>query len=849
MSSGITARKIRGQLIATLLRVRAVVYLVAGIPLLAMPEVALTARIFGVLVIAHASIYPYIVGRFNKSTAVRTAAASDLFVAFGMWLLAPALGGLALMLAMWAVAYAVLLGPAKVGRSIASIATTLELSKLVVLWLGAELFPALPVVAAGNASTLLIVGGGVAIGGAYYSFRQIDRYFVAVNDAAETGGERYRKLIDTAPMAFIVVVEDRIAYANNAGTHLLELTGGSLIGRNFFDFIEKDSINGFKKVRARVLNLLETVEGEQTRLVASDGSAVWVDLSANAVDYGHDLAIQLMLIDRSGQLLAEEELQRTKIDYQTFFERIPVAMYRSRPDGTIAHVNQAMVDLVGVEDKSEIVGKNARTFYVDETERDRLTEMLEEEGIVAGYEWRLKTSDGMIRWVRDTARLIDTRSGSFYEGAVVDVTARRNVEEELWARAVQQEAVASIGQLALQTEDVTLLCESLADIVSEVLGIGGVAVMCRDSKGLFQIIGSNPGLTVEATVLSGIADRTHMSAAPVVLRSVAEVKFAAPGLLEHGNQSCIALMVTSNEINFGTLVVVAREERGFSSDDLNFLYSVSSVLAAAVDRAGANNRLEALLASKDAFVASVSHELRTPLTVVSGLAYELRQRWMTLSDEEMAEFTMMLVGQSEEMAGLIEDLLVAAQANIGNVLIRIVPVGVSGEVDSVIVGFKSQTDRTISADVPDVTIDADPIRLRQILRNLVSNAIRYGGEAIEVTGFVASGLFVIEVKDNGPPIAEEDRARIFQPYERAHETAGRPGSVGLGLSVSRTLAELMRGSLTYRHDGLSTFRLELPASISTLDGTPAAGVRVDDPLSAFRAVGAGRIGVDVDAIK
>ena len=836
-------------MLATLLRVRAVVYLVAGIPLLAMPEVGPAGRVFVGSVIVAASVYPYVVRRLNKTTGVRSAAASDLFVAYGMWLFAPALSGLALMLAMWAVAYAVLLGPTKVGRSIASIATTLELSKLVVLWLGAELFPALPVVVNGDASALLVVGGAVAIADAYYSFRMIDRYFVAVNDAAETGEERYRKLMDSAPTAFVVIVEDRIAYANNAGTQLLGLTGDSLLGRNLVDFIEKDSIEGFKTIRARVLDGLETVEGVQMTFITADGSEVWADLSANAVDYGHDLALQLMLNDRTGQVRAEEQLRRSMVDYQTFFERIPVALYRTKPDGEIAHVNQAMVDLAGVGDKSELVGKNARTFYVDETERDRLAEMHEDDGVVARYEWRLKTPNGEIRWVRDTSRLIETQSGHFYEGAMVDVTARRNVEDELWARAVQQEAAASIGQLALETEDVGLLCESLADVVSEVLDIDGVAVMRRDSKGLFQIVGANRGLRVEATMLSGIADRTHMSAAPVILRSAAEVKFAAPGLLDHGYQSCLALMVPGKEINFGTLVVVAREERVFSSDDLNFLNSVASVLAAAVDRAGAYNRLEALVESKDAFVASVSHELRTPLTVVSGLAYELSERWMSLSDEEMEEFTTMLVGQSGEMADLIEDLLVAARANIGNVSIQIVPVAVSGEVDSVVAGFKSQTDRTILADVPDVTIDVDPVRLRQILRNLVSNAIRYGGEAIEVSAFAVSGLFVIEVKDDGPPIDEDDRERIFEPYERAHETAGRPGSVGLGLSVSRTLAELMRGSLTYRHDGMSTFRLELPASMSELDGSPVAGVRADDPLSAFGAVGAGRVGVDVAAIK
>lgn len=843
-----SARKERGHLIVTLLRVRAVVYLAAGIPVLFMPDATSATVVFGVSVIVITTITPFLVRQSGEGTGVRTAAASDLVIAYGLWLLAPAVGGLSLMLAMWAIGYSVLLGSKREGRIVAILAVALQLSKLVVVSFPDSALADLPVNAISE-SPLLIFGAAAGLVGSYFAFLLIDRYFAAVNDAAETGEERYRKLMDAAPIGFIVVVENVIVYASDAANTMLGSGGSSIASTKILNYVDKDSIGLFKEIRGRVLNLWETVENQQLQFRDADNNLVWVDLAANSVDYGHDLAMQLMLHDRSGQAIAEEELRRTRVDYRTFFERIPVALYRTHPDGSIAHVNQALVELLGAESKDEIVGKNARTYYADESERDQLAELLNKEGVVAGYEWRLKTHDGSLRWIRDTSRLIDSPTGAFYEGAMVDVTARRNIEDELWVRAVQQEAAASIGQLALECEDIEMLCDALSDVVSEVLATDGVAVLQRDPKGFFQTVGSNPSIGVEASVLSGIADRTHMAAAPVFLRSAAEVRFAAPALLEEGYKSCIALMVPGKEINFGTLVVLSRNERVFTADDLNFLFSVTNVLAAAVDRAGANNRLEELVKSKDAFVASVSHELRTPLTVVSGLAHELRQRWMSLTDEEMDEFTSMLVGQSGDMADLIEDLLVAARANIGNVAVQIVPVEVAAEVAGVLAGFESHTSRVIEADVPEVTIEADPIRLRQILRNLVSNAIRYGGDEIQVVGEVKAGVCVIEVRDSGGPISEDDRERIFEPYERAHETAGRPGSVGLGLSVSRTLAELMRGSLTYHHDGESVFRLELPASAEDLDRGPDPRFGHDQPIGALGSVGSGRIGVDVAAIQ
>jgi signal transduction histidine kinase len=236
------------------------------------------------------------------------------------------------------------------------------------------------------------------------------------------------------------------------------------------------------------------------------------------------------------------------------------------------------------------------------------------------------------------------------------------------------------------------------------------------------------------------------------------------------------------------------------------------------------------------------------LTVVSGLADELSQRWRSLSESEMEEFMSMLVGQSLDMADLIEDLLVAARANIGNVTVRVITVDVSREVENVLAGVERQTDKTINSVVVPATIEADPTRFRQILRNLLSNAIRYGGPNIEVVGSSRSGVYAIEVRDDGDPISMSDRERIFEPYERAHDTSGRPGSVGLGLAVSRTLAELMRGSLTYHHDGQSVFRLELPGD-DALDDAPNTGIRGDETLRALGTVGTSRIGVDVGSVQ
>jgi signal transduction histidine kinase len=105
--------------------------------------------------------------------------------------------------------------------------------------------------------------------------------------------------------------------------------------------------------------------------------------------------------------------------------------------------------------------------------------------------------------------------------------------------------------------------------------------------------------------------------------------------------------------------------------------------------------------------------------------------------------------------------------------------------------------------------DAD--RVRQIVRNLVSNALRYGGDTIRVEVVGGDTISRVRVCDSGPAIPEGERELIFQRYQRASNAPGISDSLGLGLVIARQLARLMDGDLTYEHqDGESIFELTLP---------------------------------------
>ncbi len=218
-----------------------------------------------------------------------------------------------------------------------------------------------------------------------------------------------------------------------------------------------------------------------------------------------------------------------------------------------------------------------------------------------------------------------------------------------------------------------------------------------------------------------------------------------------------------------------------------------------------NEAMARLVKSKDEFVARVSHELRTPLTAVVGLTSEIASM-ESMSGEERGELMELVAGQATEMSHIVEDLLVAARAEMGTVAIDLTEVDLHHELRATIDGLGLALD-----ELPDSIsfVMADPSRVRQILRNLLTNADRYGGPRRRVLAGETQDRIWLEVRDDGEGVPPDMSEQIFDPYTTAHERVS--GSVGLGLSVSRQLASMMGGSLTYTREGEETvFRLELP---------------------------------------
>ncbi|GBE21922.1 MAG TPA: PAS domain S-box protein [Actinobacteria bacterium] len=219
-------------------------------------------------------------------------------------------------------------------------------------------------------------------------------------------------------------------------------------------------------------------------------------------------------------------------------------------------------------------------------------------------------------------------------------------------------------------------------------------------------------------------------------------------------------------------------------------------------------RLEEMAESRLQLLASVSHEVRTPLTAILGFA-ELLKEDTGLSSEERDAMMKDIASEASDMANLVEDLLVGAQAELGELEVIQVPVNLEDQVRHVLESLRVTAPVEVKGNVVGNT---DPGRVRQILRNLVTNAQRYGGADLRIEIGRHDETITIAVSDNGPPLPEDDQERIFERFHVAQPQQGKPGPIGIGLPLSRDLARRMGGDLTYRHAGGRTiFELTVPA--------------------------------------
>lgn len=217
-----------------------------------------------------------------------------------------------------------------------------------------------------------------------------------------------------------------------------------------------------------------------------------------------------------------------------------------------------------------------------------------------------------------------------------------------------------------------------------------------------------------------------------------------------------------------------------------------------------------LVRDRSSFLTAVSHELRTPLSAVVGYANLLADSNSALDEEDRQDLVRDMTDQAWELAGIVEDLLTVANAELGELNLAKVPVNLGANVAQVIESMGSRASSIRVVEDQTITGVGDPAKFRQIVRNLLSNALSHGSGPVSAEIWSEDDMAVLTVRDHGDGITEDLAVLIEKKADEA-VSSSTPGSLGLGLWTSQELTRLMGGSLSYtRNEGVTLFEARIP---------------------------------------
>jgi PAS domain S-box-containing protein len=551
-------------------------------------------------------------------------------------------------------------------------------------------------------------------------------------------------------------------------------------------------------------------------LIAGQLVWTWVGLADTSEVLVHVLlALTYLALGMVGMGVARRTLERSERTRVEMVQRVPIGLFRISRAGRILEANPAFVEMVGRE-ADALLGRSVATLYDDPVPLLALASQLGRSAGPHQYEHRLIRPDGTSIWARGYVRAVRTESGAIecFEGAVEDVTQRRLIEERSRINAERFRNVFERAPIAIWEEDWTGVADRLdrlraagvTDLREHLYAHPDEFMRLWEAVGHIDVNPAGIALVGASSKEEAWANSKPEPPPSPIADSYIEEFVAIWDGHDHMTLEAVGHRVDLEPLHLRISWTAARDDDG--------ALDLSHVIVAMVDITGVKQverELADLVASKDDLIASVSHELRTPITTIMGMAFELRDRTRSFSPQEVNELIGLIADQSRELSNIVEDLLVAARSDREALAVRPEPLVVRDEVLQIVASYASHLEPTVA--IPDgVLAWADGLRFRQIIRNLLTNARRYGGEEIRIEGLVDGDSVVVRVHDNGDGVSPGDEEAIFLPYVRSTTEIPVPGSIGLGLPVSRRLARLMGGDLTYHYDDGSVFELRLPTA-------------------------------------
>ena len=649
----------------------------------------------------------------------------------------------------------------------------------------------------------------------------------------DRAAERQNRLLAiverTASAVIISDPKGRIEWVNQGFSRLTGYPITAVAGRRPDEVLCGDQTD--PAARAALSAAIDTGSGCQVEVLnyTREGDEYWAHIDVQPIRSTSGALTSFMAIctDVTERKRAQDIRHELLGRLQKMGSQLPgmVYQFRLRPDGTsqIPYSSEGIRQIYGVspDSVSEDAGGVFAALHPDDLPRVRET-IAESAAQLTQWrdEYRVRLADGRERWVLGSAAPEREADGSvLWHGFITDVTERRNA----------MQAVA----------DARTLLQSVLDAATE------AAIIATDVWGLITLFnsGAERMLQYKAAEMVGCADALVLHLESEVIARSRELTMLCGRPIEGLETLTYAAQQGGFSIRECTYV---RKDRSRLTVSLsvtairNAAGEINGYLSVATDVTERRRARETLLAAKEAaeranrakseFLATMSHEIRTPMNGVLGFANLLRD---TPLDDEQRDFVRTIETSGQNLLAIINDILDFSKIEAGAMTLENIPFDLSDAIEEVValMAGKAEEKRlelvlSIAPSVPQ-RIVADPGRLKQILVNLIGNAIKFtslGCVDVEVTA-IGKDELKITVRDTGIGIPHAAQAALFQKFTQADaSTTRRYGGTGLGLAICRQLIDLMGGKIgIHSAAGVgSTFWFTMPIRVTEAMESSAA---------------------------
>jgi PAS domain S-box-containing protein len=535
------------------------------------------------------------------------------------------------------------------------------------------------------------------------------------------------------------------------------------------------------------------------RRITRDGRVIWILDEGVLVrdDAGRPRHWQTVQLDITDRKRAEEELRQSEERFRTAFDHAAIGMSLVGLDGRFLRVNPALSDLTGYSEPELLTKTFQEITHPDDLEADlaQVDRLLAGEMRAFHMEKRYLRKDGEVIWIRLSCALVRDAQGAPLHliGQLEDITERQRAEETVRASEARFRSLISNATDIITILDAGGVIQYESPPIERILGYHSEELLGRNA---FELVHPDDRTATWQVFECALAD-------PTVVPTV-EFRF------RHSDGSWRWLESTGTNLladpNVGGFVVNSRE--------ITERKRANEVLRLALDAAQTANQAKGL------FLDMMSHELRTPLQAVLGYSEFLLagpQRALTAEQREDIGYIHQAGGR---MIALINQVLDLSRMEAGRLELAAEPVNLVQVIEAVRQDVAPQAaakSLALQIDLPPSLplVIGDEERLRQILLNLVGNAVKFteaGGIRVAAAPTPTGGLEVV-VSDTGVGISADAVPHVFDEFRQGDSyMTRRYGGAGLGLAIARKLAEQMGGSIRVSSEPNvgSTFTLHLP---------------------------------------